>query len=325
MIKILSELQQDLNDANEFNQKLQDPNIIKNPLLESQLQQLINQLESLQNKIESYQVELDTFDNLKELLSNTIGNVKEKFNIIMLDTSNDYSRLDLQKQINYINSALDLIDNFQHSYRYINDVIKVAIDQQIEVANQKLEKFDQVINKLQGVATEQVYDKAHTTYKTRYKNLENLGYGTIALSFVSTFVCLWIYHRCPHLLYSLITFKITFILVAIFLITYFFKQATQYRKLADSAEQRHLELQAIPSFLSTMSNETQNDVRKELALKYFGQPLDEKHYSTTESLVQDQIKSSTEVLKMMTSLLKSERSILNSASDNNQSSKPNDH
>ena len=39
-----------------------------------------------------------------------------------------------------------------------------------------------------------------------------------------------------------------------------------------------------------MSNETQNDVRKELALKYFGQPLDEKHYSTTESLVQDQIK-----------------------------------
>lgn len=43
------------------------------------------------------------------------------------------------------------------------------------------------------------------------------------------------------------------------------------------------------------------------------------------SLIQDQIKSSTEVLKMTTSLLKSERSILNTATDNNQSSKPNDH
>ena len=75
----------------------------------------------------------------------------------------------------------------------------------------------------------------------------------------------------------------------------------------------------------SLSDQAQDEIRKELALKYFGQPLDEKHYSTTESLVQDQIKSSTEVLKMTTSLLKSERSILNTASDNNQSSKPNDH
>ncbi|WP_436905836.1 hypothetical protein [Acinetobacter johnsonii] len=87
MIKILSELQQDLNDANEFNQKLQDPNIIKNPLLESQLQQLINQLENLQNKIKSYQDELDTFDNLKKLLSDTIGNVRITFDAIKADTS----------------------------------------------------------------------------------------------------------------------------------------------------------------------------------------------------------------------------------------------
>src|SRR5690606_7043381 len=110
---------------------------------------------------------------LKQLLSNTIGNVKNKFDIIMADNSNDYSRLDLQKQINYINSALDLIDNFRHSYRYINEIIKNAIDQQNEEANQKLQKFDQVINKLQGIATEQVYANANTNYQTRYKNLEN--------------------------------------------------------------------------------------------------------------------------------------------------------
>lgn len=270
MDKILNTLNQNLNDANNFSQKLKGPNIIKSQNLEIQLEQLINQLTSLETKITTQQTELDTFDNLKQLLSNTIGNVKNKFDIIMADNSNDYSRLDLQKQINYINSALDLIDNFRHSYRYINEIIKNAIDQQIEEANQKLQKFDQVINKLQGIATEQVYANANTNYQTRYKNLENLGYGIIALSFISTFVCLWIYHCYPHLLYSLMTFKITFILIAIFLITYFFKQATHYRKLADTAEQRHLELQAIPSFLSTISNETQNDVRKELALKYFG-------------------------------------------------------
>ena len=190
------------------------------------------------------------------------------------------------------------------------------------MANQKLLKFDQVTSKLQGIATEQVYADAKKTYFDRYKKLENLGYGTMGVSLVSTFICLWIYHCNSNLLYPLITFKIPFALIAIFLITYFLKQATHYRKLADSAEQRHLELQAIPSYLSTISDQVQDEIRKELALKYFGQPLDEKHYSTTENLIQDQIKSSTEVLKMTTSLLKSERSSLYTVKDNDKSSKP---
>lgn len=307
MNEILNELQQNLDDANDFKQKLQEPNITKNPQLDSQLQQLINQLETLQHKIKNRQVELDTFDNLKKLLSNTIGNVRDTFDAIMADTSNNFSQLNLEVQIKYINSASDLIDNFQHSYQYISNVIKVAIDQEIDVANQKLQKFDQVTSKLQGIATETVYDNARKTYFDRYRKLENLGYGIIGVSLVSTLICLWIYHCNSNLLYPLITFKITFALIAIFFITYFLKQATHYRKLADIAEQRHLELQAIPTFLSTISDQAQDEIRKELALKYFGQPLDETHYLSTESLIQDQIKSSTEVLKMTTSLLKLER------------------
>src|SRR5690606_38456300 len=106
MDKILNTLNQSLDDVNDFNQKLQDPNIIKNPLRESQLQQLINQLGSLQDKIKSYQGELDTFDNLKKLLSDTIGNVRITFDAIKADTSNNFSQLNLQTQINYINSSL---------------------------------------------------------------------------------------------------------------------------------------------------------------------------------------------------------------------------
>lgn len=54
MNEILNELQKNLDDANKFQQKLQGPNIIKNPQLDSQLQQLINQLETLQHKIKNY-------------------------------------------------------------------------------------------------------------------------------------------------------------------------------------------------------------------------------------------------------------------------------
>lgn len=323
MNEILNTLKQNLDDANNFSQKLQDPSIIKNQMLDLQVQQLTANLETLKTQITTHRTELDSFENLKKMLSNVIGNVKITFDAIKTDTSNNFSQLDLKAQVNYINSALDLVDNFRHSYSFINNIIKLEIDQQIEVAEQKLQKFDQVINKLQGIATEQVYANANTNYQTRYRKLENWGYGTIGLSILSTCVCLWIYHCYPSFLYSLITFKITFILFAIFLITYFLKQATHYRKLADIAEQRHLELQAIPSFLSTISDQAQNDVRKELALKYFGQPLDDKHYSSTESLIQDQIKSSTELLKMTTSLIKSERLVSNTMSDNDQNSKPN--
>lgn len=59
--------------------------------------------------------------------------------------------------------------------------------------------------------------------------------------------------------------------------------------------------------------------KKELALKYFGQPIDEKHYSSTENIIQDQIKSSTELVKIATSLVKIET--LKNTDDINQSDK----
>ncbi|WP_216936866.1 hypothetical protein [Acinetobacter sp. BY484] len=96
------------------------------------------------------------------------------------------------------------------------------------------------------------------------------------------------------------------IVVAVFLVTYFFKQATHYRKLSDISKARHLELEAIPSFLASMPDEMQNEIKKDLALKYFGQPLDEKHNSSTENIIQDQIKSSTELVKVATSLMKTD-------------------
>ena len=109
--------------------------------------------------------------------------------------------------------------------------------------------------------------------------------------------------------------KATMIIVAIFLVTYFFKQATHYRKLSDISEARHLELEAIPSFLASMPENMQNDIKKELALKYFGQPLDDKHYLSTENIMHDQIKSSIELAKVATTILKVESSKDTSKSD----------
>lgn len=323
MDTIISILQQNITDVKILDNQLKDPVVVKNNRLEAEVNSLHAHLETLLIKIMSHRNELERFDNLKKLLSNTINNVQDIFNTIHINQSNDFSKLDLTKQIAYINSAIDLIDNFRHSQPYIDNIIKLAIDQKIEVAEQKLAKFDSLTNKLQGIATEKIYETAQTKYETRYKELENWGYKLIGLSIISTLIFLEIYHYNKELLYSLITLKVTIILVAIFLITYFFKQATHYRKLADIAEQRHLELEALPSFMSTISDSAQDEIRKELALKYFGQSLDEKHYSTTESLIQDQIKSSTEVLKMTTSLLKSERLSINTTSDHDSNPKPN--
>jgi len=323
MNEILNILKNNLDDANAFSHKLQDPAITKHSTLDSELKQLIVQLGSLETKITNYRNELDTFTNLKKVLSDVLGNIKILFDNIKASNSNNFSNLHMKTQIDHVTTALDLIHNFRHNYHFVNQVIEVAINQKIEVAEQKLKKIDQLTNKLQGVATEKVYEGANTRYEKRYKKLEFQGYCTIGLSIISTVIFLIIYSFHKNLLSSLIALKVTILLVAIFLITYYFKQATHYRKLADIAEQRHLELEAIPSFLSTISDQAQNEVRKELALKYFGQPLDETHYSSTESLIQDQIKSSTEVLKMTTSLLKSERLNLNTTNDHESNPKPN--
>lgn len=106
--------------------------------------------------------------------------------------------------------------------------------------------------------------------------------------------------------YDYYFFKASLVLTSITLITYFLKQSVKYQKLADQCKQTKLELEAFPSYVANLSNEDPlvADLRKELAMKYFGRDIDNKSNDETSNILQDQMKNTTEMVKAAMEVLK---------------------
>lgn len=102
-----------------------------------------------------------------------------------------------------------------------------------------------------------------------------------------------------------IFFKISIVLVGITLTTYFLKLSVYYQGKFEQAKQTRLELEAFPDYISLVSKETAEELRKELALKYFGKELDKSYNEKIGNLIQDQVSSSVDLVKATAEIIKS--------------------
>lgn len=98
--------------------------------------------------------------------------------------------------------------------------------------------------------------------------------------------------------------KISILVVGITVISYFLKQSSHYQMLADQNYQTQVELQAYPSYMESIPLQEAASVRKELALKYFGREIDGAVHKDMSSLIADQMKSTTEMVKASTEAIK---------------------
>ncbi|CAM4229780.1 hypothetical protein [Acinetobacter pragensis] len=102
-----------------------------------------------------------------------------------------------------------------------------------------------------------------------------------------------------------ILFKISIIVVGITLTTYFLKLSIYYQNKYEQAKQTKLELEAFPDYISLVTKETAEELRKELALKYFGKELDRTYNEKIGNLVQEQMSSSIDLVKATAEIIKS--------------------
>lgn len=114
-----------------------------------------------------------------------------------------------------------------------------------------------------------------------------------------------------------ILFKISIVLVGVTLTTYFLKLSVYYQGKFEQAKQTRLELEAFPDYISLVSKETAEELRKDLALKYFGKELDKSYNEKIGNLIQDQVSSSVDLVKATAEIIKS----ANPASKNSESEK----
>lgn len=254
-----------------------------------------NVVNKLKNGIHHYE-EVSILDYLNE----DISQVK-----IIIDSDLPDKEAKLNYYLTEISSFVERFISIKDNFRtFTVDTLSKTI---LEV-QQELSAFRRIRSIADTALTENIYNKAVERYRdleNQYRNYFYTGIGVILFLAIA----LLVFKQFLLLYFSLNTIefwvlKISILLVGVTLVSYFLKQSSHYQHLADQNYQTQVELQAYPSFMESIPSNEAASVRKELALKYFGRELDGSTHKDMSNLVSDQIKSTTEMVKATTDILK---------------------
>lgn len=204
-------------------------------------------------------------------------------------------------------SLIDVAKHFHSLYEAVNKIIPTFLDDALKQVKEELVSFRRIRNIADNAKTENIYDQAVIKYRgleTDYRWYFYWAIGiTVGLSLLGLFSKNWLVANYLGNI-EFWVLKVSILAVGITLITYFLKQSSHYQRLADQNYQTQVELQAYPSFMESIPTEEAASVRKELALKYFGREIDGAAHKDMSNLISDQMKSTTEMVKAATDVLK---------------------
>lgn len=287
--------------------------------------------EELQNNLESYMRN----NNLENVIGSMdkVTVVKNITNVVskLRSSIHHYGEIDLLKYIDEVildvnrlidiggnESRIKIIFYFKELSDFVDRFVRVKEDfktyslntlsSTILEVNNELTSFRRLRNIADNAKTEGIYNNA----VKKYRDLENdyrtyffraIGI-TVGLSLLGLFLKNWLVTNEYLGNIEFWILKVSILAVGITLITYFLKQSAHYQRLADQNYQTQVELQAYPSFMESIPTEEAASVRKELALKYFGREIDGAVHKDMSNLISDQMKSTTEMVKAATDVLK---------------------
>ncbi|MCP5732479.1 hypothetical protein NL307_27415, partial [Klebsiella pneumoniae] len=79
------------------------------------------------------------------------------------------------------------------------------------------------------------------------------------------------------------------------------------KKLHEKAYQTHVEINAYPIFIKSLKEEDQQEITKELALRYFGNDIDQTQNDKIGDLVQDQLSAGTELIRASAEMVRAKQ------------------
>ncbi|WP_151713585.1 hypothetical protein [Acinetobacter bereziniae] len=204
-------------------------------------------------------------------------------------------------------SLVDVAKQFHNLYEAVNKAIPPFLDDAMQRVTDELISFRRIRNIADNAKTENIYDHAVIKYRGLENNYRWYFYWAIGLTVGISLVTFFLKKILVPGFLGNVEFwvlKASVLAVGITLVTYFLKQSTHYQRLADQNYQTQVELQAYPTFMESIPTEEAAAVRKELALKYFGREIDGSAHKDMGNLISDQIKSTTEMVKATTDVLK---------------------
>lgn len=203
----------------------------------------------------------------------------------------------MKRNVSVAQNVCNSVDDFRLKINDVKDKIE-----------KEAEDFRRKRNIADNAKTEDIYDKAVKRYYVLQAKYRKSFYWaitvTIGLSLLGLFLKNWLVTNEYLGNIEFWVLKVSILAVGITLITFFLKQSTHYQRLADQNYQTQVELQAYPTFIESIPLEEAASVRKELALKYFGREIDGAAHKDMSNLISDQMKSTTEMVKAATDVLK---------------------
>ncbi|ARD27815.1 hypothetical protein OTEC02_02855 [Acinetobacter lactucae] len=209
-------------------------------------------------------------------------------------------------------------ENIDKYYNYIVDILKKIlnelllnysnkeINKKIDYLDKNIKNVNELKEQIKNKDTHDIYETAANENQVRADNSRTAFIFLIVFSIVIVWFCSVTKTYFGLKDYDYWFFKGTLVLTSVTLITYFLKQSVKYQKIADQCRQTKMELEAFPSFVASFTTEDPQiiEIRRELALKYFGRELDNKTNDETSNILQDQMKNTTEMVKAAMEVLK---------------------
>lgn len=258
---------------------------------------------NLSNKIEKAEQKL--IKDYNERYESEVKAVK-----LALKTRFDDNNKSLENLFEFYKKELQEIRNNQFDDKREKDKAFIEfMDETVQTKDKLVEKFENSFSKIQTdwkkiqqIKTENVYLNAYHKNTARSKNSESKFIGVTVFSLILSLITIIAFIFKAIDFSQFISIKIMIVVFFGILIAYYLKISTHYRRLADQAEQTHLELLAFPQYAAELGEEKSNEIKEQLALKYFGKEIDPSGYQKIGEIAQEQLKTSAELVKAAASI-----------------------
>ncbi|WP_288400124.1 hypothetical protein [uncultured Acinetobacter sp.] len=197
------------------------------------------------------------------------------------------------------------------SIERINNIIKNEFDPKFEQIQKQVEDVERAKLTLQNDALFKVFQAYERKLELQAKKWERKFYNTIKYGVpltVSLSVIPLIFKDIEFLDLNFWFIKIITIAVTITLSTYFLRRSIHIRKQSDQMGQFSFEMDALPSFMSSLDKEKSDEVTLKLIDKYFGREIDQSQNDKIGDLMQSQLTTASELIRASAEMVKSVKS-----------------
>ena len=210
--------------------------------------------------------------------------------------------ISIQTLVQIYFTIFNIVDNDNKAKELIG-----KLETQVERATKSALNIESARLALEAGGTDEIYLELSEKYEEEYDSNNKYFRNSLTITIIFTVFSIIYTFNIPidEINWPVfISTKILILAVGITLCTLFLRRSTHAKKMHEKAYQTHVEINAYPIFIKSLKDEDQQEITKELALRYFGNDIDQTQNDKIGDLVQDQLSAGTELIRASAEMVK---------------------